>query len=149
MADQTRRDAVEHAPQHEATARSDLNPHLFVISRSALWEWLERGALDLDALAIAGVAPSDSFIDEATVGGKICEVARATQQRLVSKGLLEMPMRALDRAVLMREPTIVARRRHAVMCTQVLVMPGEIVLGKAIEVAERRRQAVTTMLCIS
>src|SRR5438094_491202 len=47
VTDQTRGNAVEHAPQHEAAARRDLNPHLLVISRSSLWEWLERRALDL------------------------------------------------------------------------------------------------------
>ena len=46
----------------------------------------------------------------------------------------------------MREPPIVARRCHAVVGTQFLVTPGEIVLGNSIEVAKRRRQAVAAML---
>src|SRR6516164_11466256 len=46
----------------------------------------------------------------------------------------------------MREPTIVARRGHAVVGTQFPVTSGEIVLGNPIEVAERRRQAVAAML---
>jgi hypothetical protein len=74
VADQTRRNAVEHAPQHEAAARSDLDARLFIVSRSARGEWFEYWAFDLDALAIAGVAPSDHFVDETAVGGKICEV---------------------------------------------------------------------------
>src|SRR5262245_56592943 len=41
---------------------------------------------------------------------------------------------------------IVARWRHAVIPTQLLVAPGEVILGYAIEVAERRRQAVATVL---
>ena len=55
-------------------------------------------------------------------------------------------MGALDRAVLVRDAGIVARRRHAVMGTQLLVAPGEVLLGVTIEVAERRRQAVAAML---
>ena len=55
-------------------------------------------------------------------------------------------MRALDRAVLMREARIVARRRHAVMRAQLLVAPRQVLLRVTIEVAERRRQAVAAML---
>ena len=69
---------------------------LLVISRSSRREWLERRALNLDALAIARVAPANDFVDEASVGGKIREVAGTAQQQLVSKRFLEMSMRALD-----------------------------------------------------
>ncbi len=146
MADQTRRNAVEHAPQHEAAARRDQDARLLIVGRASLGEWLERRALDLDALAIASVAPSDHLVNEAAVGGKIREVARAAQQQLVAKRLLEVTMRALDRAVLVRDATIVARRRHAVMGAQLLVALGEVLLGNTIEIAECRRQAVAAML---
>ena len=46
----------------------------------------------------------------------------------------------------MREPTIVARRCHAIVGTQFLVTPGEILLGNPIEIAKRRRQAIAAML---
>src|SRR5712671_6212720 len=39
-----------------------------------------------------------------------------------------------------------AARRHAVMGAQFLVAPRQVVLGVAIEVTERRRQAVAAML---
>ena len=55
-------------------------------------------------------------------------------------------MGALDRAVLVRDAAIVARRRHAVMGAQLLVAPGEVLLGITIEIAERRRQAVAAVL---
>jgi hypothetical protein len=55
-------------------------------------------------------------------------------------------MGTLDRAVLVRDATIVARRRHAVMGAQLLIAPGEVLLGITIEVAERRRQAVAAVL---
>ena len=71
VADQTRWNAVEHAPQHEAAARRDLNARLLIISGSSLGKLLEHGALDLDALAVASVEPPDHFIDEAAVGSKV------------------------------------------------------------------------------
>ena len=74
VADQTRRDAVEHAPQHKAAARGDLDARLLVISRPSLGKLLERSTLDLDALAVAGVAPPDHLINEAAVGGKVREL---------------------------------------------------------------------------
>src|SRR6266852_4749293 len=55
-------------------------------------------------------------------------------------------MRTLDRTVLVRDTRIVARRRHAVMGAQLLVAPGQVLLGIPMEVAERRRQAVAAML---
>ncbi len=146
VADQTRRHAVEHAPQDEAAARGHQDASLLIVGRSSLGEWLESYALNLDALVVAGVAPPDYLVNEAAVGGKIREVARAAQQKLVTKGLLEVPMGTLDRAVLVGDATIVARRRHAVMGTQLLVTPGEVLLGNAIEVAERRRQTVAAVL---
>src|SRR5271166_3919047 len=69
MADQTRWNAVEHAPQHEAASRRDLDARLPIIGGPSLGEWLEHSALDLDTLAIASVAPPDHFINEAPVGG--------------------------------------------------------------------------------
>ena len=57
-----------------------------------------------------------------------------------------MAMRALDRAVLMRDAAIVAGRLHPVMGAQRIVAPGQILARLVIEVAERRRQAVAAML---
>ena len=55
-------------------------------------------------------------------------------------------MRALDRAVLVRDAGVVARGLHAVMAHQVLIALRQILLRVAVEVAERRRQAVAAML---
>src|SRR5437588_8501762 len=101
-------------------------------SCSSLGQRLKGCALDLNALAVAGVAPSDHLVNEAAVSGEIREVAGAAEQKLVAKHVLEVPMGALNHAVLVGETTIVARRRHAVMPTQLLVTPGEVLLGNAI-----------------
>src|SRR5947207_647891 len=55
-------------------------------------------------------------------------------------------MGALDRAVLVGDTAIVARRRHAVIGAQLLIAPGEVLLGLTIEVAERCRQTVAAVL---
>src|SRR6516165_4532906 len=146
VADQTRGNAVENAPQDEAAARGNENPRLLVVCRSPVWQRLKRRSLNLDAPAVPGVAAPDHLIDEATVGGEILECTRAAQQQLVTKRTLEVPMRALDRTVLMRDAGIVAGWRHAVMGTELLVASRQIHLGITIKVAESSRQAVAAML---
>src|SRR5262245_25965487 len=90
MTDQTRRNAVEHAPQQEAAARRDLHARLLVIGRSPLRQRLERRSFDLDTFAIACVAPSHHLINEAPVSGKVLELMRAAQQELVMQRMLEV-----------------------------------------------------------
>jgi hypothetical protein len=139
MTDQARRNAVEDAPQDEAAARCDDDARHFVIGGAASRQRLERSTLDLDALAVPGIAPSDHFVDEAPIGVKIGEVARAAQQKLVLDHFLEVAVRTLDSAVLVRDAWIVARRRHPVMHAQLSVAPRQIVLRLAGEIAERCR----------
>src|SRR6266516_5595045 len=55
-------------------------------------------------------------------------------------------MGTLDRAVLVRDAAIVARRRHAIMGAQLLIAPSEVLLSITIKIAERRRQAVAAVL---
>src|SRR5713101_7213168 len=100
MADQTRRNAVEDASQDKAAARRHQDASLLIVGGSSAGKWLERRALDLYALAVPGIAPPDHLIDEASIGGEVLEVAQTTQQQLVAKHILEVPMGALDRAVL-------------------------------------------------
>jgi hypothetical protein len=47
-----------------------------------------------------------------------------------------MAVRALDRAVLMGDAVIVARRHHPVVSDEVLITPRQILLRVAIEIAE-------------
>src|SRR5207248_188893 len=82
VADQTRRHAVEHAPQDEAATRGHQDARLLIIGRSSLGERLQGFALDLDALAVAGVAPSDHLINEAAVAGEMLE-AREGQPEVI------------------------------------------------------------------
>ena len=92
VANQPRRNAIKDPPQDEAATRRDRDPSLLIVGRSPIGQWLEPSALNLDALAVPGVAPPDHLVDEATVGGEILEVARAAQQEFVAKRVLEVPM---------------------------------------------------------
>src|SRR4029434_1669941 len=56
-----------------------------------------------------------------------------------------MGMGSLDRAVLVCQATIVARRRHAIVCTQRLVALSQILRCIGLEIAERRREAIAAV----
>src|SRR5271165_762106 len=57
-----------------------------------------------------------------------------------------MTMRTLDRAVLVGDAGIVARRRHAVMRAQRLVAARQTLRRVGVKIAESGRQAVAAML---
>ena len=63
--------------------------------------------------------------------------------------VLQVPVWALNRTVLVRHATIIARRLHPIMRAQRLVTGREIDAGVATQVAERRRERVTAVLLIS
>ena len=56
-------------------------------------------------------------------------------------------MGVLDGAVLVRDATVVAARRHAVMLAQGIVAARQILPRFGVEVAEGCRQAVAAVLC--
>lgn len=92
-------------------------------------QFLELGALDVDALGIAGVHAADDLVDEAAVAGQIAEIARSSHQSRVVDRPLEMAVRAFDGAVLMRDAAIVAGRGHAVVAAQFVVAARQVLPG--------------------
>jgi hypothetical protein len=115
MADEPRGDRVEHLAQREAAARGHCHDRLFAIG-GALWRPRpERRTLDLDQLAPSRIVPADYLVEELPVGVEVGKITRSSQQQLIAKRPLEMPVRALDGAVLMREAGVVARRCHSIM----------------------------------
>ncbi len=103
------------------------------------------------ALPTIGTASKAKLANVLPTGRRAWQAAssansRESHQQLVLDRLLQMPVRALDRAVLMREAGIVARRRHAVMGAKILVAPRKVIACGAIEIAERGRQAVAAVL---
>ena len=83
---------------------------------------------------------------KAAVGVEIGEVARAAQQQGVRERLLEMAVRAFDRAVLVGDADVVARRGHAVMAHQRRIALRDVFPRIGGQVAERCRQAVAAVL---
>ena len=81
------------------------------------------------------VAATDDLVDEGAVDGERVEVARTAQQQGVLEGALEMAVRSLDGAVLMRLAAVVARRRHSVVRAQRGVALGGVLALIRIEVA--------------
>jgi hypothetical protein len=154
MADEPGGNGVEHLAQRKRAGQGDKDRDLLVIGALAHGQRLERDAFEIDAFAVAGVVAADDLVDTASPAGQIVEVARAAQPQRVGERLLQMPMRTpaetegfrRDRAVLVRQPCVVAGRRHAVVSAQDLVAARQIGLGVALKVAERRRQAVAAML---
>jgi hypothetical protein len=57
VANQARGNAIEHAPQNEAATRCNEHARFLEVGCSALGERPQRGALNLDALAVSGIAP--------------------------------------------------------------------------------------------
>jgi hypothetical protein len=144
--DQARGHAVEHLAQHEAARGGHGDDRLLPVRRAPPRQRLQRGALHLDARRRAGVVPPDHLVDEAAVGIKVDEVARAPQQQGVPDPRLEVAVPALDGAVLVRQAGVVAARLHAVVGAQRVVAPGQVLRRVAPEVAEGGRKAVAAVL---
>src|SRR5689334_8585362 len=80
MANQPRRNGVKHTLYNEAAIRCDQHTNFLVVGGSKLWKWLKHSTFNVYALEIAGIPPTNSLVDEATVSGEIFELTRATQQ---------------------------------------------------------------------
>lgn len=106
----------------------------------------QHGALGVDALAVAGVAAADQFVDEAAVVLDRVEVARAAQQQRVLDGALEMAVGGLDHPILMGQPAVVAAGCHTVMAAQAGIPGGPVLLDLRGEIVEGGREAVAAVL---
>src|SRR3979411_2350892 len=146
MADQPRWRGVEDATQDEAAARGDGDNLLLVIGRPPPGERGERRPLQLDPFAIVGVASANNLVDEAAISVQVVEVPTATQQQCVLRRLLEMSMRTLDGAILVRNTAVVPGRCHIVVTHQRLIAQRQIFLSVAVQVAECRRETIAAML---
>nr|CAD7035100.1 hypothetical protein RP007_04297 [Rhizobium sp. P007] len=104
------------------------------------------GPLCIDTPAMGSVATADDLVDKSAVRTEIVEFLGAPHQQGIVNSVFEMTMRAFDRAVLMRDTFVVARRGHPIMGAKLIVTVCEIDPGVGIEVAECRRQAVAAMI---
>ena len=81
--------------------------------------------LDLDGCLAASVSAADEFIDQASPGGEVREVARAAQDQGLIKGDLEVIIVRLDGTVLMRFTWVVATGLHAIVGAEGGVAAGD------------------------
>ena len=146
MPDQSRGHGVEHAPQDEATRRRHWDHLLLEVGCTALRQGTQRRPFQCDGLGEIGVAAADDRVDEGAIGVEIGEVARAAQQQGVRERLLEMAVRAFDRAVLVGDADVVARRGHAVVAHQRRIALRDVFPRIGGQVAERCRQAIAAVL---
>src|SRR3982751_3765278 len=105
----------------EAAARCNSDDLFLVIGCSSFGELAQHRPLQFDSLAIVSIVAANDFIDEAAGAVQIIKVPAATQEQRVLQPLLEMAVRTLDRAILVRDTQIVARRGHAVVAHQFLI----------------------------
>ena len=80
LADQPRGDRIEHLAQGEGAGAGDVDVDLLVVGGPANRQVLQRRALLVDALGVAGVAAPDDLVDEAAPLRQVLEVARGAQQ---------------------------------------------------------------------
>src|SRR5215813_431041 len=145
-ANQARRHGIEHFAQNEAAAGGHEYRGLIVVSGSGWRQRAQGGAFQLHHLAAAGVAAADEVGDPGTIGVESVEIGAIAQQQGLRDTALEVTVLALDRAVLMCDPGVVARRRHFVMRAQRLVATGLVGAGIVVEVAKGGGEAVGAVL---
>jgi len=95
---------------------------------------------------MADIAATYDLVDEATVGGEVVEVVRASHQQGVIDRPLEVSVRSFDGTVLVSDAGIVASGCHAVVGHEVLVATRQVGAGIPVQVAECRRQTVAAVL---
>ena len=146
MTDQAGGNRVKHLAQREGAGCRDVDVDLLIVGGLADRQFLQRHPLLIDALGIVRVATANDLVDEAPQAGRSSKSREARSSRGICQRSLDMAMRALDRTILMRHAGIVAGRRHAVMAAERLVARRQILLGVGGEIAERRREAVASVL---
>src|SRR3546814_5711502 len=87
----------------------------------------------------------DDLVDEAAIFRKVVEVGRSAHQQRVAHRRLQMPVRALDRTIFLRNTAVIAGRLHPVMATQRVISVRQILARRCIQIPERRRQTVAAI----
>jgi len=106
----------------------------------------QRGAFQLHHLGAARIAAADQVGDPAAIGIETLKIDAATQQQRLDNSPLEVAVLALDGAIFVRHPGVIAGWCHAVMGAQRLIATRLIEPSIVIEIAKCRREAVGTML---
>ena len=92
---------------------------------------------DAQGIPIARIVLADDLRGEGTAVFEAGEIARSPQPKPLIEPLPEMPVAALDEAVLMGDPAVVARRFHPAVGAQRLAAGAPIASGVLPGVGER------------
>jgi hypothetical protein len=144
FADQPAMHRVRIALKVNQAAGVDAAGHFQARRHPLIGEGLERRHLLGEAVPTAGVAGRHDLAEEPVVLAAVGEVpAAAEEQRLIDRRL-EVPVRRLRIAVLVRLPGVDPLTRHAVVGQQVPVPRLE--LPRRRQVVHRRRQRIAAVL---
>jgi hypothetical protein len=125
VSNQPRRHGVEHLAKAKSAGRRDGDDRLLIIDGPLTRQRLKHWPFSIDPFGVAGVLTADDLIDEAAITGQAVEIVCAAHQQSVLDGLLDVAVRALDRAVLVCDAAVVAGGIHAVMGAQSIVSPPD------------------------
>ena len=126
---QPRGHRVEHPPQREAARPGHPHQGLLEVVGAPLRQRPQHYPLRIDALPAAHVAAARHLRHECPVGIQRLEVPRAPEQQCVLDRPLQMPVRTLDRPVLVRPAPVVAARLHPVVRQQPLAEAARLSQG--------------------
>src|SRR3546814_20410688 len=87
----------------------------------------------------------DNLVDEAAIFRKVVEVGRSAHQQRLAHRRLQMPVRALDRALFMRNTAVLSGRLPPVMATQRVISMRQILARRCLQIPEPRRPHVVTL----
>ena len=146
VANQARRHGIEDVAQQEAAVAGDKDHRILVVGGAARRQGPQFRPFDGERIAAGGVGAADHLGDKAAIRDQIGELTAAAQQESLGKRVFEVGVAGFNGPVLVGDPGVVARRRHAVVRAQRLVAPGLVLERVAVEVAERCREAVAAML---
>ena len=146
VANQPGRDGIEDLVDSDGAVARHLRRHRREVGGSAPGQRFERLALRGDRPGAARVVTVADTADEGAVSCKAVEVPASPAPQPLVEADLDMAVGGLDAAILVGHAGIVAGGLHAVVPAQVVVAPGEIKLGVAVEVFESGRQRVGSVL---
>jgi hypothetical protein len=143
FADQPTMDRIGIAMNVDQAASVDAAADLQATVDPRIGQFAEPGQLLGEAVAPAGVAGLHHVLQEGHVLGPAGEIAAAAQEQRLIDGGLEVPMRRLGVAVLVRLPDIDPLARHAVVGEQVPI--PRLKLPRRRQVVHGRSQAVAAV----
>ena len=143
---QPRGHRVEHAAQREAARARHPHQRLLEAVAAPPRQRPQHRPFRVDPLPVAGVAVAYHLAQERPVLPGRLEIPRAPQQQRILDRPLQVPVRTLDRTVLVGPAPVVPAPLHVVVLQQRLIPRRQVLPRVPLQVPKRRRQAVRPVL---